>query len=499
MLKRLLAVSFVVLMVSSMAVGPAMAAGGGFDYDHDDTPNAVLVSSETTVDKYDRGQMDDSLAYFGDDGDVQHMDAVVNASEDTPYLVRYDQVDDESVRLFPRVDGEDANNVSAIKNSGDWTTDASATAGSASLTDATGSTAPGIAAVGFSASSQTSGDVAVFTYDNFTVDSDAEKRVPQVIGSVDSLASGAEIQVRFNESDGDYKETVVNSSASASADDVIGTSTGSGYVWQQRLADLATKGSGDGSFDAIDSVEVRIVDGDADLTLVGLDAERKGALTLGETVDSNDETVTVEERNSGGDMTVELTALETMGSEFDDAVIHNYRVQDVRFEQSQAADGDVSVEFGDAPNYAYPEKVEYHARLSIPTAIDLSHSGLSFEDTQTFVSDRYATLRIAEGVGDTEFDNISSDSWTDKSSTYSASGETHVLDDTVQAGQSYVIHGVILLQDGDRDDLEGGDDAGGGGGFWGGSGGNPLGAALNWIVAAVMTVAGGLGLKRAGS
>jgi hypothetical protein len=314
--------------------------------------------------------------------------------------------------------------------------------------------------------------------------------------NVDSLDNGAVVEVRAVESDGDYKAAQINASASASADDVISTGTGNGYVFQERLSDLATQGSGDGSLAAIDQIEVVVEDANAQVTITGLDVERKDMFDVGEVRRDTDndgtvESTTIQEENSGG--TVELTAVDSMDALFDDAVIHDFAVQELRYEFADLTDSDdYQVEWSSADEYNYPHKLEIHGRLSIPAAIDLTHSGLSFEDSQNQVSSRYATVEVAEGVGSQEFSNISS--WTSKKDLYTSKGTNVTLDSTVQVDTEYAFHGVYLFQDGERDDVEPSQNAGGGG-FWGG--GNPITGFINWMVAGVFAVAGMLGISRA--
>jgi hypothetical protein len=123
--------------------------------------------------------------------------------------------------------------VSALDAS-EWSTDASSTAGSVSVSDVT--TAPDVDAVQVSTSSQTTGDVAAASFSNFSVTSDVEKRYLQTVMDVSMLDAGAEVQLQAVDADGDYVEAIVNASATATNEDVIGTATGEGYVFQRRLA-----------------------------------------------------------------------------------------------------------------------------------------------------------------------------------------------------------------------------------------------------------------------
>jgi hypothetical protein len=483
--------AFLAVLVAGMLVTQAagsVAAADALNYEADMAPDPYL-EADVTVATHDRADMSGPLQFYDDNGALETLPASLNSSMDAPLRVRYDQIDDEDLREFPRVTGEENNSVSAIQDVGDWTTS------SATVSDADGTTADGVPAIQVSTSGLADGNTGTATYSNFSVESDANKRVLQVVMNVDQLDSGAEVAVRAVDSDGDYRQAVVNASRDASADGVIGNSTGQGYVFQERLADLALQGSGDGAFDGVQEVKIVTSDADAQVTVVALDVERKSEWTLGEAM-MDEEVQAVSERYAGGDMTLHMADLSTLPSALEDARIKELGVMGVQFRGSDLSMDDQQVQFGDADAYSYPKKVEAHWRLEIPAAIDLSYSNLALQHQQEFVGERYATFRVAEGVGDKEFGNISSDSYSDVTGSLTAQGSVHTLDDTVQTGQSYVVNAVILLQRGEAGTLKTSADAGGGGGFWSGTG-NPLAVAMNWVAAALAGLAGLFGLGKA--
>jgi hypothetical protein len=486
-LRPIFAAVFAVLMVGSLVGAPVAAAPPDLNFDDEDTPNPYLQEDQLTIAQHDRAEMSSELMYFDDSGEVATLPATVNSSQDTPYTFRADQIDSDAFTQFPR-----DKNVSAI-DATEWSTTSGASS-SMTISQTNGATASGVDSVEFNAS-VVSGETATATFGNFSITDDPEKRVVRLVGNVDTLASGSNVDVRLVDADGDAKVATINSSATASDANVIGTGTGQGYVYQQRLGDLATDGTnGDGVFDGIEKVEIVVSDADATVTLVGLDAESKSEFELGETVNSNDETETVSERNSGGDMSLSVTSIDTMGETFDDAVVNDLRISDVRYQLSDLTNpDDYEVTFSDADQYSYERKLELNGRLEIPSAIDLSHSGLSFMDEQGFVSQRYASVQIAEGVGDQEFENISS--WNDKSDLYSSEGATHELDSTVAVDKSYAYSLTLLLQPGEEDTMTA--DASGGGGFWGAGGSNPVSSFINWVIAGILGIGGTLGIARA--
>jgi hypothetical protein len=444
MKRGLLAGLLAALLVSSLVAAPA-AASPDLNFEQENTPNPALTADSVTIGQYNMSAMDSPLEYYDDSGNVAELNATYNTSQDNPFTYRADQVNAAIYSEFPRESAD----ASAIDHS-EWTTTSGASS-SVSVNDADGNTAQGVPAVEIAATVADT-ETATATYSNFsTISTDANKRVLRFVGNVDTLATGAQVEVRAVDSDGDYKAATINSSATASNDGVIGTGTGQGYVFQQRLSELATVGTnGDGSFDDIAKIEVVTSDADATVTIVGLDAESKSAMTLGETVNADGDEVVVEERNAGGDMSVDIIGLDTLGSSFDEATLNNFRVSDVRYPLSEVvAEEDYNVEFSDATDYAYDRKLELDARLDIPAAIDLTHSGLAFEMDQTFVSQRYAIVEMAEGVGTTEFENISS--WEDKTDLFSSEGATVTLDDTVAVDKQYAVSATILLQQGEED------------------------------------------------
>ncbi|MFC7087915.1 hypothetical protein ACFQI5_13545 [Mammaliicoccus vitulinus] len=106
--------------------------------------------------------------------------------------------------------------------------------------------------------------------------------------NVEALTSGATVEVAVLDDDGDEKVVSASPGADTSTDSVFAAATGSGFVLQQRLADLSTNANGDGSFDSLDSVEVRISEADATVTFTALDVERKSRWTFGSYLDAED-------------------------------------------------------------------------------------------------------------------------------------------------------------------------------------------------------------------
>ncbi|WP_231183508.1 hypothetical protein [Haladaptatus sp. DYF46] len=449
-MKRL-GVLLIVLLASSTVVG----AVGNTAINYDAGPNPFIEEQMLTKATHNMSNMG-ALDYSNDDGDIVALPAHLNSSVESQFGVRFDKVSDDALTEFPR-----DTNKSAVLDQGDWTT--SGLTVSETNTDVEG--------INFAGSSGTA------TYSDLSLD-DANKRVLLVVGNVNSIDAGASVQFRAVDADGDYKAVTWNQ-------------TGSGIVTQQKLAGASIAGSGDGSLDTITKLVVATQNGSADVSLVGLDAERKSKLVLGTTLqenDSDDETESVTRYETDGGV-VELTTLDSMGDWSADAVVHDLEINGVIYSAEDAKNDDVSVEFSNADNYAsYPTKLDMHVRLEIPAAIDLTHQGLTLNAEQKYVNQRYVGVKLAEGVADdTKLSNVSESKYSDVTNNYNAVSETHELDATISPGSGYVFHATILLQSDDVRKLK--DTSGSGSGPVGTSGGI-LSSIWTWVTAAVATVFG---------
>ncbi|MBV0925021.1 hypothetical protein KTS45_12520 [Halomicroarcula limicola] len=460
----------------------ALVLGGGLTdvvsasnstINYEEGPDAYIYEERVDVAAHNMTAMDSPLQYYGDNGELRSLNATQNSSLNETVMVRYDKIDDEDLRKFPR----SAENGSAL-DAGNWTTSsASVSSTSTSLTVSTS----GIA----------SGSSGTATYDRVSIDSDPSKRVLFTVFNVDQLDSAADVTIRAVDSDGDYKAAEINSSASTDSTHVAATGQGNGYVFQQKLVDLPTEGSGDGTFDNIESVEIVVSDADASVTLTGLDVERKSTIELGETYE-NGEATSFTEVDSPGE--VGLTSLDTLPSMFDDATIEDLGVLGIEYRASDQPASDISANYTSADNYAgYPSKLDLYQRITVPTAIDISHHNLELRTEQKFISERYKVARMAEGTGDTDFENISS--WSDLSSTYNENGATHVLDASIQPGQSYVVNTLLVLQDDEVRMLQDTSPAGGAAPV---SDGGIFGSIWTWITGAIATLSLGYVKLRGG-
>lgn len=422
---RLLAIGLVALTLVAQPLAVAAAAGGVSFSDDSPAPNpevSVNVTKSTHMMEWS-----DDLAYENDNGEKATLNAAVNDSYDNPYWYTASDVNATDFDAFPH----DKSDVSAL-DAGEWTT--------SGATVSNVETGPGVDAVNFATSgSLTSGGSESATFSNFSVTSDESKRTLQLVLDVVSIDSGASLEVRIVDEDGDYKMAEINTSRS-SGEDYIASATGEGIVYQAQLGKLDTMGSGDGTFDNIQKVELVAQDADVEVNIAGLNVEKMGMWDFGDTrmdTDGDDEleSTSVMENKDGGAIMVE--SLDTLGDTFSQAYINDLTIA-VDFRASDLEDEDVMLEteMTDAyPGYAGTATIYY--RLSLPAQYDLSYSDATLTDEQSVTSDRVMSVEYAEGTADTEFGNISS--YSDITGQYGTEGTEVTVDETIQSGQSLVI------------------------------------------------------------
>lgn len=501
--RALLSLALVVLVVAALpATATATEISPNWESDH--IGDTYIYEQRMDVAAHNMSAMDSPLDYYDDSGEVATAAASLNESINNSLVLRADKIEDDDLSTYPRKSDESGNSASLLDHS-EWST-TGPNASKISVTDADGSTAGGVPAIQIATDgTMGAGDEATASYANQTITTDATKRVAIIIGNVNTLDTATEGRINFSDADGDVVTVYLNSSESASAVDVFANGTGNGLLYQAKLADLTVSGSGDGTFDAIEYVNVTAVDGDLDLTITGFDAERKSKIVLGEEkvdTDSDDalETEAITEVATGGEQTIH--SLASLDPIFDDAVIYDLGVKGVEWRASLAGSDDVSFDLSDADQYAgYAKKGDQYRRVKVVAAIDLTHTGLELRHEQALIDERYKVLEYVEGAGDTAFDDLSESSFVDVSGTVAQQGDDLVLDETIQPGETYVVHSLTVYLDSEVGDLEASSatpEPTGPGGFW--DSGNPLAAFVNWILAGLAVVGGALGImSRRGS
>lgn len=491
---RALAAALVaVLIVSAGMVGGVSAQTVEEpNYSSDMVGDQFIDEDRLDIAAWNASEMDSVKMAYDDAGEAQPLPIEFNDSEDaSANQIAYalDNVEVDDFGIFPRKDVETDNEASALDAS-EWTTDESSTAGSGTVSDVT--TAAGVDAVEIATSSQTAGDTFVASYSNFSIDTDAPKRVAMIGVNVDVLETDTEATIAFVDSDGDTKELLINSSLSAGADDVIANQTGDGYFTQEKLADLPTEGSGDGTLDGIEHMNVTVTDGNVDADVFMSDVEKKGEITLGEEkVDTDDddelETETFSEVITPGE--IEVHSIDSLPPMFDDAIIHDLGLLEVQWTSSAREATHNRVTYSDAEAYGgYETQGEYYTRLEIYSWIDLTHHNPVLKAEQPLVTERYKRFAYVEDAGDdTDFDEL--ESFTDVVGSLQGEGETFTVDDSIQPGQAYVLTKTVVYQKGELQEVQQPDETvdEGSSGFWGGN--NPISGFLNWAIAGMGAVA----------
>lgn len=419
------------------------------------------------------GDGDDALAAYEDDSGNKAMLPGFVPREDTENVLtlRADKFDFPAASKFPRGesydadgDGDENAEVSAL-DATHWTT-TGATNGSVTVMDGDVDVEDSLV---IESSGVASGETVTAEFSLVDISDSAAKRFLQFVANVDALQSGATVTVAVVDDDGDRKEVTASPSADGSTDSVFATSSGSGVVSQNRLAELGTTANGDGSFDSIASVEVSVSEADATLTFTALDVEAKSQWLFGSYL--ADEDTDDEERmkrwEPSGSYTV--TGLDTLGDTLgnSETVIHDVE-QPFRYtmEDSTLAYEFKFAEATDRPGYDF--EFMQRGKLEVPTAIELTHSGLSMRSDVEVPASRYNQVWSAAGLADMELSALEDSDKTFHTGLFSGEGETVTLRDAPTSATEYGVGFTLLATSENRSASTG---SRGGGGVAPGEGG----------------------------
>lgn len=442
------------------AVAPGAAATGGVNWSADPAPN-FEEKFNVTKDTHDMSwgtSHADALKYEGDDGGVETLSADVNTSRDNPYSYVVTDINFSDAGAFPH----SKDNVSAL-DAIEWT---SATSDSTNVTPskADTTTAPGVGAVQFSTTDMGAGDTATFTFSNFSIANDIEKRHVQAALDVNSASTGATGEFRLVDGDGDYYAESINNVS------------GDGYLFQSQIGSMTLNTAGDGTFGTAQKVEFVVADADMDVSVSALNFEKMSKWDLGtekKDTDSDDDLEDVEhmEVTADGAGAISVHSLGTLGSAFDSAILH-----DVTFEAIQSGDdldsSNVVAEYNETGDKypGYHGTATIYVRMGLPSAYDLSFANAELRDTQAVTNDRIMSVEYAEGVADdTDLKNVSDSSYTDKTDLYTGEDASISLDTTIQPGQNGQLKIKMKLTESQLNNLQ--NTGGAAGGAAGGSGG----------------------------
>lgn len=488
-MKRKTGIGVAVLFLGLLVAASAAAAAGpssDLSYSGDNqAPDPYIAEDALTKAVHDLGEWGTShsaaLKYEADDGSVKTLPATVNTSEDNPYDVVATNFENSLFGAFPR----DGDNTSALDAS-EWTS-SGANSSKFSVTDT--ETADGVDAVQIQTDgSMATGDIARAEYSNFSITSDEDKRYLQIGADIATLDADTRATVRIYDADDDYKQLEINGSADASSTEVLAAATGDGQVSQVQLQDLQLLNDSDSDgFDDLERVAVNVSDGDLDLSVAWLDLERKSATVLGQQkkdTDDDDALETVDITEPSG--TYSIYSLATIGSELSSGKVHDitypvtYRAQDIE----DSDDYNVTVEPADKYRN-YDHIMGFRYRVLIPSAIDLRHSGLEFQQDTEWPETRYTLVEMKEGAADSAFSDLT---WgSDLTSSFDAIDKQVSMDSTISAGTSYAVHEDLLVSSGEHDAITSPGTGSGGGGQFGREGGL-LQEPIAWISGALAAI-----------
>ena len=465
------------------AAGPVAAQETTLNYGTDMTPDPRIRGS-VLVDEVgpdmgmlefidDAGETDDLADYGGmlaaDDDDsaaynpVQFDAGAGGFEADTFGAFPRGEMYDESG------DGNEDTAVTAL-DATHWSTDEANTAGTISVADS--ESAGGVSGLQISTSSQTSGDTAVASLDSqyVSIADSIDQRVIQLGVDVATLGSAAVVEIVFTDSNSNTVTVSIDDGLTLDDSDVVADGTGSAYVFQAAIGDIAP-----GTLDDIDSVTVNVKDGNADVTFFWMDVERTERLKLG----------TEEYENTDGDYVTQdvyepqgaysVQDLGGLDDAFDGATLYSVQY-DVQFRVSEAPSSWVDFQFEEAGRYDRDLRFQAVQNIDLPTAFDISWSLDDFVVDQSHPSSRYLTVEVAteseaQTLEDTGDD--SSTSWTGRTSRFDGKiGNTVELSGAPSASDVEAAHYDVLVDESKREEMtaaSGG--AGGGPAGGGGSGG----------------------------
>lgn len=435
---------------------------------------------------------DDEFSELGDFGAVV-APRVDDSTPHNPIRFNASNITSEEFSTFPRGetyddDGDSSTDevpVSAL-DSVHWTTDASGSAGTVSVSDSDGSLV-------VETSSQTSGDVASATFSDFTISDGEARRILQLVLGVNTLESGTVVTVRVTDGSGLSTEAVIDPSADTAATSTIATAQGD-VVYQVQLGEL-TNGT---DLDTIEELEVEVAEGNASLRFDGINLERTAKWQFGEreSLNSDDEVVTNAVTEPAGETGV--TDLEGLLSDFGEAVVVEQLKYDVEFRASQLPATAV-----DATTY---EPARDSSSLGMRSIIGFEFPSGAYEVSVSLEklmgqvrhpSDWYQRVGFNAGLSEIpDLGDESDISWTDATSTftdgsYGSGGEDD--GDEVEVTNTVDSGNVIAFYS----DIRGSDKkiinamvtkAGSGGGVAPSSGGSFMASPLGWLTAGVTGV-----------
>jgi hypothetical protein len=436
---------------------------GGLNWDSDYVPDPYFAATLEKAKHRATWGTDDAalMAYENDNGNRDDLGGDVDR-EDSENVLTFsaDALEFPDASAFPRStqydadgDGDKEEDVTALDPT-HWST-TGATNGSVSVSEPNLDVSP---ALEVSTSSVASGETVKATLDlsqfGAEVTEDAAKRYAQAVANTVSLESAARVEIAFIDGDGDEKVLVIDSSADGSSADVVATATGNGQSVQQRFGDLSTVANGDGDWNGVVTVEVRVMDANATVQFTAFSAEKMSRWVFGsylQNEDTDDETRVKRYEPSG---TVTATGLDTFSDalQHEDAVYYGleYPVE-VPMEES---DLDYEFRFKEATDrVGYDSVLEARGKARLTKEFDLNWKSPALKEDVRIPGERFVSVETASGVEDVAFEDIDDSSWTAHGSKYDSKGTTVSLADPAQHGVVYAHKSEILLTESNREEV----------------------------------------------
>lgn len=503
---------------AAASTGIASAAPSGLNFESDLIPELRIENVTATIGSVE-GDMG-ALNYYDDAGEVQDLSergAVVapRESEDkkwNPVSLRADKIADDAYYAYPRDETyEDANGDTQDLNVLDamhWTTDGSGSVGSISVSDK--ETPASQTGLNVSTSSQGSGDTALASFTDGSQTDGVDRTYLQVGFTVNSIESGTTFEVRVRDGDGNYRAVEITDGGDTSNTNVIGSGTETSKVAQVQLGELS------GTLNAIEELEIAVSDGNADVDLFALNAERSTRWGFGTqeyepaSEDTDVDTQTVYQPSG----TYSVTSYDALPDRVRNTTVNDLMVE-VEFHGERLADRYVDFEFGDAERYSQDQMFRLITNFDLPASydLDLNISG-DLTQEQMHPSSRYVTVRYLTGdhevydmsnVDENSEDDGSDDmdGATDATGKYDGSiGDTVTITTAVNQGQNHTVHHDIQVSDSEASEINADEEGGmeGGGGFGGGGrqGDGFLDSLVSIPGAIITAVVGFVGARAAG-
>lgn len=490
-------------MATAAGAGGVAAQEGGSvpNFSSEYTPVPKTVGTRLSVETHTPEM--DQLDYVDNDGNVksftEEYGAVLEPDPENdgeghnPVTFNASMIDSPEYTDFPRgvtrTNADDEEVAVSALDASEWTTDGSGSAGSISVSDEED-------ALVVTTSSQTSGDVATATFSNFTIDSGEQRKMLQLVLDVDTLESGAVVDVEVVDAGGASVVSTIDPSADSAADATIATAQGTGVVHQVEIGAL----SGGADLDTLEEIVVSVSEANASLTIHGLNLELDSEWSFGtrEVYDSENDEVTEETLVEPTGRTG-IVSLPSLTNQFTEATITGVEY-DVELRSSEAPASNWEVEVTDVDRGSYESRFKMVGGLELPGGlyeVEVKQPG-ELVDEVRHPDDVYQTVEYAHDQADLPtLDDVEDTSWTDGTNVLEEGDmDAEVtLSTTVSAGDTIGLHYIITESEEIVSSMVG--SAGGGGGPALSSGGGGIMSNLwAWVVAIGTGAIGAVALVR---